>query len=257
MKPIIYNKYRSTAGFNSRIRFIVLHYTASDFERSIETLTGPSVSAHYLIPDVTDPKYLKAGYKEQEVFNLVAESDRAWHAGESQWGSRQGLNDASIGVEIVNLATEKDGEFVFPPYHPEQIIAIEQLAKNILTRYPDIHPTHVLGHSDISIGRKSDPGPEFPWHALFLKGVGAWFDDSTRNKYLKQYQTIGLPAKCELVRLFKAYGYDTSNTSSRAGFKSLVRAFQLHFRPDNYNGVMDAQTAANLAALVDKYFPGA
>jgi N-acetyl-anhydromuramyl-L-alanine amidase AmpD len=29
----------------------------------------------------------------------------------------------------------------------------------------------------------------------------------------------------------------------------------MHFRPERYDGVMDAQTAATLAALVSKYFP--
>ena len=255
MKKITYNKYRSIAGFDSRVRFLVFHYTASDFARSIDLLTGPSVSAHYLVPDITDPTYLEAGYTEQEVFNLVDERDRAWHAGVSQWGNRRLLNESSIGVEIVNLATDNGGEFFFPPYHPEQIAVIEDLALNILTRYPDINPTHVLGHSDITIGRRSDPGPEFPWHTLYLKGVGAWFDESTRDKYLQQYEASGVPAQCELLRLFKRYGYDTSNASNKAGFKALVRAFQLHFRPKNYDGVIDAQTAANLAALVHKYFP--
>jgi N-acetyl-anhydromuramyl-L-alanine amidase AmpD len=254
MKPIIDDTYRAEA-FNSRVRFLVLHYTATNFSRSVELLTGPNVSAHYLIPDITDPSYLKAGYNEQKIFNLVYENDRAWHAGVSQWGSRSSLNDTSIGMEIVNLATDNKGEFFFPSYHPEQIAAIEALALDILARYPEITPTNVVGHADISIGRKSDPGPMFPWHALYLKGVGAWFDEKTRNKYQKQYEASGIPAQCELLRLFKRYGYDTSNASNKAGFKSLVRAFQLHFRQDNYDGEIDAQTAANLAALVHKYFP--
>lgn len=254
MKPIIYNKYRSE-GFNDRVRFLVLHYTAIDFANSINTLTGPNVSAHYLVPDITDPSYLQAGYTEQEVFNLVNEVDRAWHAGVSQWGNRSNLNDTSIGVEIVNLATFSEGEFYFPPYHHQQIAAIEELALNILKRYPEISPTRVLGHSDIAGGRKSDPGPMFPWHALYLKGIGAWFDEATRDDYLKQYNACGLPDRSELLGLFKTYGYDVSGASTEAGFKDLVRAFQMHFRPDRYDGLMDPETAANLAALVFRYFP--
>lgn len=38
-------------------------------------------------------------------------------------------------------------------------------------------------------------------------------------------------------------------------FQRLVRAFQLHFRPARHDGVMDSETAANLAALVKKYCP--
>jgi N-acetylmuramoyl-L-alanine amidase len=255
MKPIDYNKYRSTKSFNTRIRFLIFHYTAGNFSSSVNALTGPNVSAHYLVPDITDPSYLKAGYTRQEVFNLVDETKRAWHAGVSAWGDRSNLNDTSIGVEIVNFATFSQGVFNFPPYQPEQIAAIEELALNILERYPDISPTQVLGHSDIAVGRKSDPGPKFPWHALYLKGVGAWFDDVTRDTYLQQYNNTGIPARSDLLKLFKTYGYDVSGASTEQGFTHLVRAFQLHFRPETYDGVMDAQTAANLAALVHKYFP--
>ncbi|MHC8331369.1 N-acetylmuramoyl-L-alanine amidase [Pseudomonas sp. LB3P25] len=254
MKPIDFNKYRATKSFNTRVRFLIFHYTAGNFSSSVNALTGPNVSAHYLVPDITDPSYLKAGYTGQEVFNLVDETKRAWHAGVSTWGNRSNLNDTSIGVEIVNLATFSQGVFDFPPYQPEQIVAIEALALNILERYPDISPTLVLGHSDIAVGRKSDPGPKFPWHALYLKGVGAWFDDATRDTYLQQYCETGMPARTELLNLFKTYGYDVSGASTEQGFTQLVRAFQLHFRPETYDGIMDAQTAANLAALVHKYF---
>ena len=254
MKPIDYNKYRSTKNFNTRVRFLIFHYTAGNFSSSVNTLTGPNVSAHYLVPDITDPSYLKAGYTRQEVFNLVDETKRAWHAGVSTWGNRSNLNDTSIGVEIVNLATFSKGLFNFPPYQPEQIAAIEELALNILERYPDISPTQVLGHSDIAVGRKSDPGPKFPWHALYLKGAGAWFDEATRDTYLQQYGETGIPARSDLLTLIKTYGYDVSAASTEHGFTQLVRAFQLHFRPETYDGVMDAQTAANLAALVHKYF---
>lgn len=254
MKPIDYNQYRSTKSYNNRVRFLVFHYTAGNFASSVNALTGPNVSAHYLVPDITDPSYVKAGYTEQEVFNLVDESKRAWHAGTSAWGNRNNLNDTSIGVEIVNLATDDKGKFTFPPYQPQQIAAIEELALNILERYADITPTQVVGHSDIAIGRKSDPRPMFPWHALYLKGVGAWFDDCTRDHYVQQYNATGIPDNAALLKLFKKYGYDISGATAPSGFQQLVRAFQLHFRPTNYDGVMDVQTAANLTALVSKYF---
>lgn len=255
MKPIKYNTHRATKSFNSRIRFLIFHYTAGNFSSSITTLTGPNVSAHYLVPFITDPSYITAGYTEQEVFNLVDESQRAWHAGASQWSNRNSLNDTSIGIEIVNLATFNEGVFNFPPYHPEQICAIEKLALNILERYPDISPTQVLGHADIAIGRKSDPGPEFPWQALYLKGVGAWFDEATRDSLLEHYNQTGIPDRTELLKLFKTYGYDVAGAATEQGYTQLVRAFQLHFRPQTYDGIMDAETAARLAALVRKYFP--
>lgn len=113
------------------------------------------------------------------IFNLVEENERAWHAGASAWATRRNLNDTSIGVEIVNLATEDKGVFTFPPYNPIQIAAVKELAANILQRYPDITPVNVVGHSDIAIGRKSDPGAAFPWKELYDAGIGAWYDEPT------------------------------------------------------------------------------
>lgn len=141
------------------MRFLVLHYTALDFAASVKALTTGAASAHYLIPAPHDPSYKAAGFKGQRIFNLVAEEDRAWHAGVSGWARRDNLNDTSIGIEIVNLARDDDGVFTFPDYERSQINALKQLAKNILQRYPDMTPKNVVGHSDIAVGRKSDPGP--------------------------------------------------------------------------------------------------
>ncbi len=185
MYTIDYNSYRSIKGFNRRPRFLVLHYTAVNFTGSIAALTGPSVSSHYLVPDPTDPTYAAAGFSDLRIFNLVDESERAWHAGISAWAKRYNLNDTSIGVEIVYVATEEKGAFTFPPYNPAQIQAVKALAANIIQRYPDITPTHVVGHSDIAIGRKSDPGAAFPWKELYDAGIGAWYEEApngaTRN----------------------------------------------------------------------------
>lgn len=66
------------------------------------------------------------------IFNLVDENERAWHAGESSGARRSNLNDTAIGIETVNLATDKNNHFIFPPYNPIQIKAVKQLAANIL-----------------------------------------------------------------------------------------------------------------------------
>ncbi|MEE4412039.1 MULTISPECIES: N-acetylmuramoyl-L-alanine amidase [unclassified Serratia (in: enterobacteria)] len=254
MYQVDYNSYRSVKGFNRRVRFLVMHYTALDFGASIRALTGPSVSAHYLVPDPSDKTYIDAGFKDMRIFNLVDENERAWHAGVSSWAGRSNLNDTAIGIENVNLATDNNGVFTFPPYNPIQIEAIKALATNILQRYPDITPVNVVGHSDISPGRKSDPGPAFPWKELYMAGIGAWFDEETKDKYVKQFfQT--LPPKNDIIEKLKRYGYDTSGSGSEAGYTQLIRAFQLHFRPCNYSGKMDAETAAVLYALVEKYKP--
>ena len=256
MTPIKYDAYRSVSGFNQRVRFLVMHYTALDFAGSVTALAGAGrTSAHYLVPDPTDASYIAAGYKEVTVFNLVDEKDRAWHAGLSRWRDRNNLNDTSIGIEIVNLARESGGGLVFPPYEPRQIDAVKDLARHILARYPDIVPVNVVGHSDIAVGRKSDPGPRFPWRELYEAGVGAWYQAETVDAITQRYGREGMPPREAIVAGLKKYGYDVSGAASDAGYRNLVRAFQLHFRPDKYDGVPDVETVAILFGLLDKYYP--
>ncbi|HDL8286234.1 TPA: N-acetylmuramoyl-L-alanine amidase [Yersinia enterocolitica] len=255
MYMIDYNNFRAIKSFNSRVRFLVLHYTAENFENSINSLTGNNVSVHYLVPDLDDDSYKKAGFNNMRIFNLVDENARAWHAGVSSWAGRANINDTSIGIEIVNLATEHSGVFDFPPYPENQIAAVKQLAANILQRYPDISPTHVVAHSDIAPTRKSDPGPKFPWLELYNNGIGAWYDSEAKEKFVQQFTQQGLPTKADLLSYFKTYGYDISIASTDDGYQHLVRAFQLHFRSDNYDGHIDIETVAILYALVEKYFP--
>lgn len=77
MYKIDYNSYRSVVSFNRRVRFLVMHYTAENFEKSVLSLTGRSTSVHYLVPDPSEKTYINAGFKDMRIFNLVDESARA------------------------------------------------------------------------------------------------------------------------------------------------------------------------------------
>jgi N-acetylmuramoyl-L-alanine amidase len=252
-----YNSYRSVKGFSRRIRFLVMHYTAVDFAASVKLLSGDGrVSAHYLVPDPTEQTYIDTGFKGMHIFNLVDENERAWHAGTSDWAGRSNLNDTAVGIEIVNLASGDIGDITFPPFNATQIDAVKELALNIIQRYPDMLPTNIVGHSDIAPGRKSDPGAAFPWKVLYDAGIGAWYDEATRDKCLQQFEAQGIPDKDDILSALKTYGYGIADAGTDEGYKNLIRAFQLHFRQDNYGGVVDVETAAILYALVEKYFPG-
>ncbi|WP_091906529.1 N-acetylmuramoyl-L-alanine amidase [Chitinasiproducens palmae] len=254
MFKIDYNSYRALSAYNRRVRFLVFHYTALDFAGSVRALSGKSVvSAHYLIPDPTDASYAAAGYDEVRIFNLVDEGERAWHAGVSSWAGRTNLNDSSIGIEIVNRASDTGGQWHFPPFEPRQMAAVKQIALNILQRYPDIDATHVIGHSDIAPGRKSDPGPAFPWHDLHQAGIGAWYDENDKQRFAQAFERNGIPSTAELIAGLGRYGYDTAAATSTSGLAHLVRAFQLHFRPAKLDGVVDVETAAVLYALLARY----
>lgn len=256
-----------SANASERVRFLVMHYTAIDFDRSLRALTLPSsnpVSSHYLIPERDDPSY---PHDELKVFQLVDEHRRAWHAGPGKWEDREQVNDQSIGIEIVNRAhchppmeQTKTGICFFPEFDREQIELVIQLSKDILARNPDITPTRVVGHGDILPQYKNDPGPRFPWQQLAAAGIGAWYEDSAVIRYFDQLSaaTEADPAESEreFVGLLAAYGYGIDPEEYTQEDVSLyVSAFQYHFRAWKVDGEIDHHSHAILLALIEKYFP--
>ncbi|HTH61536.1 MAG TPA: N-acetylmuramoyl-L-alanine amidase [Paraburkholderia sp.] len=236
---------------DSRIRFLVMHYTADDDTRSLEVLTKEDVSAHYLVPEHPP---LRDG--RPVVWQLVPESQRAWHAGDSFWQGTTELNAASIGIEIVNagpVATPQGPGW--QPYSPDQVDAIIRLAKDIVARYR-IPPTRVVGHSDIAPQRKTDPGPLFPWKALYDAGVGAWPDAATVTAELAGRAPDAPVDVRELQTKLARYGYDVATDGVLDDrTRRVFSAFQMHFRPRDDSGVPDAETDAIAQALLDKYLP--
>ena len=252
---------------DNRIHVLVMHFTSEDFAESMRLLATPvrfRVSVHYVVPEPGDDTYTR---DELVVHRLVEESQRARHAGISYWAGRQSLNDSSVGIEIVNqsgcvgvdpdirepLPEQQDCTFL--EYPEEQIELVIALSKDILARNPDIDPVDVIGHGDIAPNRRVDPGPQFPWKRLYENGIGAWYDDDTVAKYRSRFET-GMPDLEFLQQALNTYGYDLDTTGvndRRSRFA--VRAFQIHFRPADYDGYFDVETAAILFALLEKYRP--
>lgn len=242
---LIIDKTHVSPNCNQRIFYLVLHYTALNFENSLKVLTDPAkqVSAHYLVPETSISE-------QRKVFELVPEEKRAWHAGISKWSKRTGLNDTSIGIEIVNLGYKDEaGKRTWYPFAEYQIESVIELAKEIVGRY-QIQPTCVIGHSDIAPGRKVDPGPLFPWKKLYENGVGAWFDEEALE--VKSGYEIDIT---KLQNNLKKYGYAveiTGNLDQKT--RNVLQAFQMHFRPSDHSGNPDAETIAILENLIQKYF---
>lgn len=237
---------------NFRQRFIVLHYTALNDDKSVSVLTQQSVSAHYLVNALND----------SDIYQLVDENKRAYHAGISSWRGTQSLNDTSIGIEIVNEAKDlSGGGYDFPPFPDYQVEKIAALVKDLANRYM-IPPTNIVAHSDIAPTRKQDPGPMFPWKKLYDQyQIGMWYDDATKQMFMNQTapetfvtQQSTSPFIFQYQTMLRDFGYgiDPSGTVD-AATKKTVTAFQYHFRPENYDGVMDQETFAILQALLQKY----
>jgi N-acetylmuramoyl-L-alanine amidase len=141
-----------------RPNFVILHQTSNDSAaRALATLTDPArrVSAHYLIA------------RDGTLMQLVDETARAWHAGDSWWGGTTDLNSASLGIELDNSGDEAFAE--------AQIVALLALLDELRTRHR-IPAANVLAHGDIAPARKVDPSRWFPWQRLARHGFGLWCD---------------------------------------------------------------------------------
>lgn len=234
-----------------RIKVLVLHYTAGDFETSLETLTDKQVSAHYLVPE--DPPEHKG---KPLIWQLVPEKDLAWHAGVSFWRGATRINDTSIGIELENHGWQKTAAGkTFAPFAPTQIAALIPLAKDIIARY-QIEPENVVAHADIAPQRKDDPGPEFPWRELAQQGIGAWPDANRVSFYLNGRAPSVPVATASVLDLLSRYGYEVTPGMSYTQKKRVIMAFQMHFRPGRWDGVADAETQAIAEALLEKYGQG-
>jgi N-acetylmuramoyl-L-alanine amidase len=196
---------------------LILHYTGMKTgAEAIARLRDPAakVSAHYVVEE------------DGQVFRLVPEARRAWHAGVSHWRGATGLNGRSIGIEIVNPGHEHG----YRPFPALQMAAVCDLCLAVLARHP-IPARNVVAHSDIAPDRKEDPGEFFDWEGLAANGVGVWPRRDSR-------------ADGDPLGLLRAIGYRTD-----LPLPMLLRAFQRHWRPARVDGVADAGTLARLAAV--------
>src|ERR1700676_4910902 len=114
-QPKIDTRYHAVSQ-DSRVQFIVLHYTEIDFAGSLHRLTKEEVSSHYLVNDVPPT-----------IYRLVDERQRAWHAGPSYWQGYTHLNSSSIGIEIVNLGNGGDTTGAYAEYPEQQIEQVTEL----------------------------------------------------------------------------------------------------------------------------------
>lgn len=176
------------------IQGMVIHYTAGgNYQGSVDWFMNPDskVSAHYVIG------------REGQIAEVVAPELKAWHAGGSQLYEHTDVNNITIGIELANwgLLTEIEGKyyadlggtkveynmFRYPPpewgvlkfdevpdvegywepYSTLQLDATHWLCNKLSDKY-GITFIYTVGHSDIAVpqGRKTDPGPLFPWDDL-------------------------------------------------------------------------------------------
>ncbi len=231
--PLIDRSYTSE-NQDSRAMFIVLHYTVIDWEKSLKVLTtGGQVSSHYLVR-----------VKPARIYQIVDENRRAWHAGPSFWAGHANLNPSSIGIEIVNPGyTDSAAGRVYAPFAQDQIDQVVALVRDIQARH-QVRPERIIGHADIAPGRKQDPGPQFPWKQLADAGLMPWPD--ANQVLVKRLQHEVMPQSIGwLQERLTRIGYNVPRTGQLDEMtRDVIATFQMKYRPRDYAGQPDAETAA-------------
>lgn len=221
--------WRPSPNFNERrvpegkapVRRVILHYTGmEDAEAALSLLCSEAggVSCHYFV------------HEDGEVWQMVHEEHRAWHAGKSLWRGEDDLNSSSVGIEIQNPGHE----WGYRPFPPAQIESVVRLVGEIAARHK-IDRADVIGHSDIAPTRKDDPGEFFPWDILARRHLAL-----ARPKKLLADPCWGDGA---FALALERFGYDI------ADLPAATRAFQRRFRPEGVDGIVDGETRAILFTL--------
>jgi AmpD protein len=129
-------------GSNNIDKFFLNNLDPNEHEYFKE-ISDLKVSSHFLIE--------RSGKLKQ----FVSIKNKAWHAGVSSYGGKKDCNDFSIGIELEGTDSSN--------YEISQYNKLIDLCKTLMQNYPDINKQKIVGHSDISPGRKTDPGESFDW----------------------------------------------------------------------------------------------
>ena len=245
---------RPSPNFDARTRpidLVVLHYTGmQNAEVALARLTDPKpVAGNYpgpwqsedVEPDAPLPR-VSAHYVVDEagqIYSLVPEEHRAWHAGVSSWEGDGEVNARAIGIEIVNGGHD----FGLPDFPDAQIEGVIALLRDILRRWPELNAKRVVAHSDIAPARKADPGEKFPWKRLAEAGVSIWPEHVTM-----QLSSDDPVSEVQQELAFIGYPLKQTGYMDEATKEALV-AFQRRFRPSDISGVMDDETRYLLIAV--------
>jgi N-acetylmuramoyl-L-alanine amidase len=215
---------------------VVLHYTGMKTgAEALARMCDPAaqVSAHYMVEE------------DGQVYRLVPEERRAWHAGVSFWKGETDINGCSIGIEIVNPGHE----FGYRDFPPAQIDAVIGLLDGIRERW-DIPDHRILGHSDVAPSRKEDPGERFPWAELAAHGHGLWVTPD-----MPPEGTLGPPLGLgetglgvfSLQSALGKLGYNILAGGPYDGeTATIVTAFQRHWVPEQIGTTLEGRADAKL-----------
>ena len=108
----------------------------------------------------------------------------------------------------------------------------------------------ILGHSDISPGRKKDPGEKFPWGTLAKNKLAFWHNlDQKKIKNFRNKNISTIIEKSIFLKNLHKIGYNNiKGFEFHKNSKYLTMAFQRRFRQSLVNGNIDKE-----CLLISKY----
>ena len=234
--------FNSKKRLSKKIKFIIFHYTGMKSESgALNKLTNiqSEVSCHYLIKN------------NGEIIKLVPDLYIAWHAGKSSWKNYKSLNKNSIGIEITNPGHEHG----YKKFAHKQISSLLKLSRFLIKKYK-IGSKNILGHSDIAVLRKKDPGEKFPWEYLSKNKIGIWCTlnkrELAKNRKLKINK---IEESIFFNNLFKI-GYSKKYPKDKSKDKylrELAKAFQRRFRQELVDGKIDQECLLISKNLIKLY----
>lgn len=164
MFPFTYDyssRQRNFSRGTNTCEYIVVHHTATWKKTApwvVKTLlweTVRKVSCHFLIDE------------EGNTYKLGDPKQILWHAWESQWEGKKGMNAYSLGIELI---------WPLPWFTDPQRFALKKLVEHLMWVF-NLDYTKVIRHRDISAGRKIDPD-----NSLWNHAFGTWEDYRKRFK---------------------------------------------------------------------------
>ena len=225
--------YRARGGKKAKV--LILHCVGLSDEWVFQNYVLPSgkgglgVSAHHYLP------------QSGKIYQLVSEDESALHAGVSEWRSLaeknglKGLNDISIGIEFQSPGYGQIEEktyfpFSFQPFQPEQTKLGILLSQRIMKAH-GIDPENVVWHSDVSPGRKTDPGPLFDGKEFAKNGIGVW-PKSNRVKDSQLEITLS-----KIQKQLMSWGYPNVKQTGDLDelTKYVLQAHYMHYLPSKIN----------------------
>ena len=136
-----------------------------------------------------------------------------------------------------------------------QIDALIPLVRDIVKRH-QIKPERILGHGEVTPSYKEDPGPTFPWKLLADLGITPPWPDVVRMATQRALYETSLPEVLWFQQTLSQHGYEIERTGVMdKQTQRVLMNFQMRYRPSQYEGLPDAESAALLWVLTNPVAP--